>query len=371
MDMGLIGGNFIFFVIILGVLVTVHEYGHFWVARRHGIIVEIFSIGFGPELCGWIDKQGTKWRLAAIPLGGYVKFLGDMNAASYADQNTLQTIPKSQWSGLFALKPLWIRAAVVLAGPAANFLLAWLLIAGLLMLHGQPKQPSVIPAVASVVLKGSPAEEAGLQAGDLIVSLDNKTMNNFSDVSAWVRDHPGEDVKLVIERAGVIKQLDVEIGIITAEDGAQVGRLGVVNQSYDLVRMGPALALFEGGQIIWNTAGLMLVNIWEMVSGQSSVKDLGGLLRIAEYSGESARIGIFAFINFMAFMSINLGLLNLLPIPVLDGGHLAMYGYECIRGRPLGQKTQEFSFRVGLILIITLMVIVNGNDIVRILSNGS
>lgn len=350
------------FVAVIGPLVFVHELGHYLVGRWCGVKAEAFSIGFGPELFAWVDKRGTRWRIAALPLGGYVKFKGDMNAASMTDPAWLQ-LPAAERAQSFPAKPLWQRAAIVAAGPAINFLFAILILATFAFVHGESRTP----AVAGMVQPGSAAAQAGIQAGDRIVSLGGREMATFDDIRLYAQIRPGEPVAIVIERAGQTFERQGKVGSVTEDDGFgntfQIGRLGLapgdpVIESVSLLRA-PAVAVERTGQIVRT----MVETMGQIVSGGRSVKELGGPLKIAQVSGQAATMGLESFIFFAALISINLGFINLLPIPMLDGGHLLFYGIEAIQRRPVSEKVQEWAYKSGLAVLLTMMVLVTFNDL--------
>ncbi|TAJ75785.1 MAG: RIP metalloprotease, partial [Sphingobium sp.] len=328
------------FVAVIGPLVFVHELGHYLVGRWCGVKAEAFSIGFGPELFAWVDKRGTRWRVAALPLGGYVRFKGDMNAASMTDPAWLE-LPAAERAQSFPAKPLWQRAAIVAAGPAINFLFAILILATFAFVHGESRTP----AVAGQVQPGSAAAAAGILPGDRIVSLGGREMTTFDDIRLYAQIRPGEAVAMVIERDGRTFAKDGKIGSVTEDDGFgnkfQIGRLGLapgdpVVEPVSLLRA-PVVAVERTGQIVRT----MVETMGQIISGGRSVKELGGPLKIAQVSGQAATMGLESFIFFVALISINLGFINLLPIPMLDGGHLLFYGIEAVQRRPVSERVQE------------------------------
>ena len=351
------------FLIVLSVLVFVHEWGHYWVARRCGVRVDVFSIGFGPELFGWNDKSGTRWKVSALPLGGYVKMFGDADAASTPDNEMLGELTEEQREGAFQHKSLGQRAAVVAAGPAANFLFAIILLAGLFMVSGHPFPTSVV----GDVLPGSAAETAGLQPGDVIESVNGQDVQRFAEVSILVREADGDRLSLIVSRDG--EQLPVEavptLREIEAEDGSRL-ELPVLGISADTSVRDPLTAVIMAVEETVALTWFTIATIGEMIIGERGTEDIGGPIRIAEMSGTVAQIGLVAVIWFMAVLSINLGLINLFPIPMLDGGHLLFYGVEAVRGRPLGERAQEYGFRIGLALVLMLMVFATWNDLVHL-----
>ena len=350
------------FVAVIGPLVFVHELGHYLVGRWCGVKAEAFSIGFGPEIAAWVDKRGTRWRLGALPLGGYVRFKGDMNAASQTDPRWLE-MPASQRAESFPAKPLWQRAAIVAAGPAINFLFAFLILATFAFIHGESRTP----AVAGQVQPGSAAASAGIIAGDRIVSLNGRDMTTFDDIRLYAQIRPGEPVSIVIDRKGQRIEKQGAVGAVQEDDGFgnkfRIGRLGIapgapVIEPVSLLRA-PVVAVQRIGQIVRT----MVETLGQIIGGGRSVKELGGPLKIAEVSGQAATLGIESFVFFMALISINLGFINLLPIPMLDGGHLLFYGVEAIQRRPVSSQVQEWAYRSGLAVLLAMMVLVTFNDL--------
>lgn len=350
------------FVAVIGPLVFVHELGHYLVGRWCGVKAEAFSIGFGPEIAAWVDRRGTRWRLGALPLGGYVRFKGDMNAASQTDPRWLE-MPAAERAQSFPAKPLWQRAAIVAAGPAINFLFAILILATFAFVHGESRTP----AVAGQVQPGSAAAAAGIVTGDRIVSLNGREMATFDDIRMFAQIRPGEPVTIVIERKGRQFQRQGKVGAVEEGDGFgnkfRIGRLGIapgepVIEPVSLVRA-PVVAIERTGQIVRT----MVETLGQIVGGRRSVRELGGPLKIAEVSGQAATLGLESFVFFMALISINLGFINLLPIPMLDGGHLLFYGVEAIQRRPVSPQVQEWAYRSGLAVLLAMMVLVTFNDL--------
>jgi regulator of sigma E protease len=350
------------FVAVIGPLVFVHELGHYLVGRWCGVKAEAFSIGFGPELFAWVDKRGTRWRVAALPLGGYVRFKGDMNAASMTDPAWLQ-MPAKERAESFPAKPLWQRAAIVAAGPAINFLFAILIIATFAFVHGESRTP----AVAGVVEQGSAADAAGIQVGDRILSFNGRAMDTYTDMVMYTRIRPGEPVDVVIDRGGKRLEIQTRIGAVMEDDGFgqqyRVGRLGIGASDPVVERVGllraPVVAIERTGQIVRT----MVETLGQIVTGGRSVKELGGPLKIAQVSGQAATLGLESFIFFAALISINLGFINLLPIPMLDGGHLLFYGIEAVQRRPVSAQAQEWAYRSGLAVLMAMMLLVTFNDL--------
>ena len=353
-------------MLVLTVIVFVHEMGHYLVARWNGVAIQTFSIGFGPEIVGWNDRRGTRWRISAIPLGGYVRFVGDMNAASMPDPEAAASYPESMQPSLFVNKSVWQRIAIVAAGPVANFILTFLILYALLMGYGR----YVIPPVIGEVLPGGVAAEAGLLPGDTIVSVDGFGVAGFSDFQRLIATSPGREVVVVVDRGGspLTFRATPEIAEDTDQFGNKhrIGRLGVsrmVEQTdVTLYRPGPVEAVgmtVEEIRFIVQRTGAFLGDFFV---GRGDVEQLGGPVKIAKVSGEVATLGILALINLAALLSLNIGLFNLLPVPMLDGGHLLYYGIEAARGRPLSQRAQEMGFRVGFALVATLMIFTLLND---------
>ena len=444
------------FLILFTLLVFVHEMGHYSVARRNGVRVEVFSIGFGPELFGRDDRWGTRWKVCAIPLGGYVKMFGDADAASRPGE-AVQRLTPEQRRVSFYHKSVGQRAAIVFAGPAVNYLFAVLILALLFMTAGQRHTPAVVGAVipdgaaaraglragdtvvrfagraidrfeeieriallhpgetlrivvrrngadralaltpeprtlrdkhgnAEVygvlgavrmvapvvgrVLEGSAAAAAGLRTGDRIVAIDGKPVSTFQEVRTVVLAGPGKPMRLGILRNGrrTVVTVVPQRHVYTDSRGATrtVGRIGIGVAPPPLKRHGPIAALWAAVGETWSLTATTGTAIGQMFAGKREFRDFGGPLRIAEMSGDMAQIGLYPFIWFMAAISLSLCLINLLPVPMLDGGHLLYYGIEAIRGKPLGEKAQEYGFRIGMALVLTLMVVVTWNDLLRL-----
>jgi regulator of sigma E protease len=356
----------LWFVVILTVLVFVHEFGHYLIARWNGVRVEVFSIGFGPELFGWWDRAGTRWKFSTIPLGGYVKMFGDSDPSSGLPAAGLGRLASAEREVSFHYKRLGQRAAIVAAGPGANFLFAVLVLAVLFTTYGQPFTP---PEVGQVQ-PGSAAEQGGIQPGDVILKIDGRTVQRFEDVQQIVRLNPGVPMTIIVRRDGKEQTLNVTPSRTELTDRFgnhyQIGLLGIARSGMEYVKRDPATAIVQAGVETWDLTTGTLGALWQMVQGTRGTDELGGPLRIAQMSGEVAQSGVVAVLWFMAVLSINLGLINLFPVPVLDGGHLLFYAAEAVRGKPLGQRAQEYGFRIGLALVLTLMVFATWNDIVHL-----
>ena len=350
------------FLVVLTVLVFVHEFGHYWIARRNGVKIEVFSIGFGPELFGWWDRAGTRWKFSALPLGGYVKMFGDSDATSGLPMSGLSRLTAAEREVSFPCKPLGQRAAIVAGGPLANFLFAIVVLAVLFMTYGQP----FTPAEVGQVVPGSAAEAGGMQTGDTVVSIDGKGIDRFEDMQQLVRLNPDVPMTILVRRDQQMVTLHVTPRLVEETDRLgrhQIGQLGIRGGGTKYVRHNPVSAVAHAVEETWNLSATTLGAMWQMVIGKRSTDELGGPLKIAQLSGEMIQLGFGPLLWFMAVLSVNLGLINLFPVPVLDGGHLLFYAAEAIRGKPLGQRAQEYGFRLGLALVLTLMVFATWNDV--------
>ncbi len=352
------------FLIALTILVFVHEFGHFQVARWCGVKVDAFSIGFGPELFGWYDRYGTRWKFAAIPLGGYVKMHGDTNAAS-APVGLDDAMPEEEKRYSFPHKSLRQRAAIVAAGPASNYAFAVVVMALLFMSYGQPYSPAHV----SIVQSESAAMEAGLQEGDVITHIDGRSIAAFSDMQRIVRRSAGVPLTFTINRNGDILDIIIipNIHEITDNfgDTHKFGLIGVQTTEMEVRRLTVLSAFPEAIKRTVEITSDIFTALYEIITGQRSFKELGGPVKIAQVSGDVAAISFSAFVMFLALLSINLGLINLLPIPALDGGHLVNYFFEWVRGKPLSQKLQEVTAMAGMGFILFLIVMVTWNDLSR------
>jgi regulator of sigma E protease len=371
-SVGSFGGSFLSyalpFLFVLTIVVFFHELGHFWVARRCGVKIDAFSIGFGPELFGFYDRHGTRWRFAAIPLGGYVRFYGDDSAASTPDQTALSRMNDAERKQSFFYKPVAQRAAIVAAGPIANFILAILIFAGIFMLYG--KQAS--PARVDTVIAESAAAKAGFKSGDLVLTIDGKNIETFTDMQRIVSISPDQTLAFVVDRDGKQIALSATPALDEHKDRfgnvTRVGRLGITAKMGAPVRVGPLTALSMGAAETWFVVDRTFAYIGGIFAGRESADQLGGPLRIAQVSGQVASISFTALMHLTAVLSVSIGLLNLFPVPMLDGGHLLFYAYEAVRGRPLSEKAQEMGFRIGLALVIMLMVFATWNDLLHFAS---
>lgn len=350
------------FLLVLGPLVFLHELGHYLVGRWCGVKADVFSIGFGKELVGWTDKRGTRWKLSLLPLGGYVQFAGDMSPTSKPSAEWL-ALPAEERNRTFQAKRLWQRALIVLAGPVTNLLVALVILSGFTLAYGK----LVVPPVVGVIQPGSVAQAAGMKVGDRIVSLRGAGVDTFMDVKLTVAQHPGEPLDVVVERGGRRLPLRAVAGVKTESDRfgnvQKIGFMGIGPASVQVVRVGPLEAVADGARQMRSIVDMMVTGIVQIVSGQREVKELGGPIKIAKFSGEQLVSGWQPFVFFVALISINLGFINLLPIPVLDGGHLAFYLAEAVRRRPVSARGQEWAFCAGLALVVVLMVVVTVNDV--------
>jgi regulator of sigma E protease len=356
------------FIALIVVVVFIHEYGHFYFAKRFGVGVTDFSIGFGKEMFGWNDKSGTRWKVCVIPLGGYVKFFGDRNVYSQADnEKIIKEYSKEDQDKLFVLKPLYQRALIVFGGPLANFLLAILIFFSVYTFAGK----DFTPAVINEVQKDSPAMVAGLKDNDIIVSIDGNKVKSIMEVSKFIMMSTDEFINFTINRYDQDLIFKVKPNLVESEDdfGNKVTKrmigikLGAYNNEVNHVKLGPAKALFYAVNEVYFVSTSSLKYIGSMLTGKGDSSQLGGPIRIAKISGQVAEFGILPFISLMAYISISLGLINLFPIPMLDGGHLMFYGIEKVLGRPLSQKTQEGFFRIGMFLLLSLMFFTTFNDL--------
>jgi regulator of sigma E protease len=353
------------FPLMLGPLVFIHELGHYLVARWCGIKSEVFSIGFGSEIAGWTDKQGTRWKLGWIPLGGYVRFAGDMNPASQPDPAWL-ALPAEERKRTFQAKPLWQRALVVVAGPFANFLLAFLILMGFALAYGTDRTPSTIAEVEA----NTAASTAGLQVGDRITAIGGRPMATFDDLVMYIQLRAGDHVRVEFERAGVAMARDVVIGTDHRKDKfgneADVGLLGIKPPKPVFVQVSvleaPGIAFDEVRDIIRQTGE----GLGQLISGRRPIKDMSGVVGMAKLSGEQLSLGWDYFVWLVALISINLGFINLLPVPMLDGGHLLFYAIEAVRRRPVTPAIQEWAYRGGLAAILLLFLVVTFNDLGKV-----
>ena len=357
------------FIIVLTIVVFFHELGHFYVARRCGVAVEVFSVGFGRPLASWYDKHGTQWKIGWMPLGGYVKFLGDENAASAPDTEAINKMDAKTRKNTLFDKPLGQRAAVVAAGPMANFLLAIIIFAGLYAVLGQ----RVTDPVVGEVVAESAAERAGFQPGDLITAIDDTKVQTFAEVRRIVTVNADTELMFEIQRDGNMLLLPATPDWYLETDRFgnefRIGRLGVSVALDDAnarhVRYNPVTAVWMGVKESYFIIDQTFTVLGRIITGRESAESLGGPIRIAQLSGQAASLGLVALINLTAVLSVSIGLVNLFPIPMLDGGHLMFYAYEAVAGKPMPEKVQEVGMRIGLSLVLALFIFVTWNDITR------
>ena len=356
------------FIVLILVVVFIHEYGHYYFAKKYGVKVTDFSIGFGKELFGWNDKLGTRWKICWIPLGGYVKFFGDRNVFSQSDQEEIiKKYSEEERKKLFILKPLYQRSLIVAAGPIANFILAIVIFLFIYMFVGK----DFTPAVINEVQKDSPAEVAGLMKNDVILEIDGTEVKSILDVSKLITMSTSDFIDFKVSRYDQDVLLKVKPNIVETEDnlGNKINKrmigimVGPYNNKVNHVKLGPAKALYYSLNEVYFVTISSLKYLGSILTGSGDSSQLGGPIRIAKITGQVAQFGIVPFLSIMAYISISLGLINLFPIPLLDGGHLMFYGFEKILGRPLSQKTQEGFFRIGMFLLIFLMFFATYNDL--------
>jgi regulator of sigma E protease len=360
----------IMFLLVLTLVVFIHELGHFLVARWCGVTVKAFSIGFGPEIYGFYDKHGTRWRFAWIPLGGYVKFVDDDNPASTQPASGPKGLTPSERAGAFHSKSVGARAAVVVAGPLANFLLAVVLYAALNAVVGVRMMPAVVDAVVA----GSPAEQAGFKAGDKIVAINNEKIGRFEDLQRIVGSNGGRELTFVVERDG--RDISITATPKLDEQRDAFGRtfkrglIGIQRSvspgSVTTKHVGVPEAIMLGVEETYQNIAQTMSGIGDILTRRQSADQMGGPIMMAEVTAKVAELGFDPLLRWIAFISANIGFLNLLPIPVLDGGHLMFYAYEAVRGKPAGERLQQMGFQVGLALLMMLMVFVNFNDIMNV-----
>jgi regulator of sigma E protease len=368
------GGGFIGsvlpFLFVLTIVVFFHELGHFLVARWCGVRVLTFSVGFGPEIVGFNDRHGTRWKLSAIPLGGYVKFFGDENAASVPDQATTAGMTESEKRESFHHQKVRSRAAIVAAGPIANFILAIVIFTAVFMVYGKQSTTARVDSIQPE----SAAAAAGFKPGDVVVDINGRKIANFADMQRIVGVNAGQPLEVTVDRAGSRVVLKATPALREIKDNfGNVHRLGVLGISRsnapDEIRtekVGPVDALVLGADKTWFVVEQTMSYLGRMIAGRESADQLGGPIRIAQVSGQVATLGFGPILDLAAVLSVSIGLLNLFPIPLLDGGHLLFYLIEAVRGRPLSERAQEMGFRIGLAFVLMLMVFATFNDIMHL-----
>ncbi len=365
-SLGSLGGSYtswiLPFLFILTIIVFFHELGHFLVARLCGIKVLVFSIGFGPELVGFYDRRGTRWKISAIPLGGYVKFFGDENEASVPDASTLAAMTEEERKQSFPGQPVGARAAVVAAGPIANFILAIVIFAGVSIGFGKPAmvdgKPVVLPRIASIQA-GTPAEAAGFVVHDRIVAIDGNSVDSFSEIQRLVGASRGRSLTFDVDRNG--SRIAINAAPIEKDQKWVLGITGEL----EMEPVGFVDAMSSGVERTWFIVETTMVYLRDLVLGRQSVDQIGGVIKIAQISAEVARNGVDALLTWTAALSVSIGLLNLFPIPLLDGGHLMFYSIEAVRGRPLSERAQDVGFRIGLAIVLMLLIFTIVNDLLH------
>lgn len=368
---GFLTGYIVPFVLVLSLLVFVHEMGHYLVGRWSGIKILAFSIGFGPELVGFNDRHGTRWKLSAIPLGGYVRFFGDADAASKPDEEELSTLTPEERAQTLSGAKLWKRAATVAAGPIANFILAIAIFSVIFAIYGRPLADPVVAEVKA----DSAAAEAGVLPGDVLVALDGKSVSTFDDVVRYVSVRPELPIVVTIRRADLTLDLQMVPRRTEMTDRfgnkMEIGLIGIVtNQqsgNFRVEKLTPLQSVGEGARQTWHVVTGTFDYLSNLVTGRMNADQLGGPVRVAQASGQMATLGVAALLQLAAVLSVSIGLLNLMPIPVLDGGHLILYALEALRGKPVSANAQEIAFRIGMAMILSLMVFATWNDISRLI----
>ncbi|MBB3929039.1 regulator of sigma E protease [Kaistia hirudinis] len=365
-------GYIIPFLFVLTLVVFFHELGHFLVARWCGVRVKAFSIGFGPEIVGFNDRHGTRWKISALPLGGYVRFFGDEDAASTPDRDALEAMSEEERRSSFFGKSVWQRAAIVAAGPIANFLLAIVIFAAIFALYGR----EITSARVDQVVAGSAAEQAGLQSGDVVLAIDGTTIESFNDLQRVVSVNADTPLTVLVERGGQKLTLTAtpQRKEVTDRFGNvhRVGQLGISRNGsaadVKVQRFSVPEAVWLGARETWFVVDRTFSYIGGLFAGRESTDELGGMIRVAQVSGQVATLGFVALVNLAAVLSVSIGLLNLFPIPMLDGGHLMFYAVEALRGRPLSARAQDIGFRIGLAAVVMLMIFTTWNDIIHLTS---
>ena len=358
------------FLFVLSLVVFFHELGHFLVARWCGVRVLVFSIGFGPEIVGFNDRHGTRWKISAIPLGGFVKFFGDENAASVPDSARLAVMDADERAHSFMFQPVAKRAAIVVAGPLANFVLAIVIFAGVFMLYGKQTMSARVDSVQA----DSAAAEAGFKAGDVVVAINGRPIENFTEMQRIVGSSAGEMLAVTVDRDGSQLVLNAKPALKEVKDNfGNVQRVGILGISRSMAPedlklhpVAPPHAVVLAVQETWSVIERTLGYIGGVIAGREAANQLGGPIRIAQMSGQVASFGFVPLIQLAAVLSVSIGLLNLFPIPLLDGGHLLFYLIEGVRGRPLSERAQEVGFRIGLAIVLMLMIFATFNDIVHL-----
>jgi regulator of sigma E protease len=366
-------GYIVPFLFVLTIVVFFHELGHFLIARLCGIRVLTFSLGFGPELLGFTDRTGTRWKLSAVPLGGYVKFFGDENAASAPDMDALADMPEEERRLAFPAQPVAARAAVVVAGPLANFVLAIVIFAGIFMIYGKQSTSARVDSIQT----GSAAEAAGFVPGDLVLSIDGRRIDSFAEMQRIISTNADQTLRILVDRGGAQVTLKATPALKEMKDNfGNVHRIGVLGITRSMApgdlkteKVPPLTAVRLGAEETWFVIDRTLSYIGGVIVGREATDQLGGPIRIAQVSGQVATAGIVALLHLAAVLSVSIGLLNLFPVPLLDGGHLLFYAIEAVRGKPLSERAQELGFRIGFAIVVMLMIFATFNDILHLASS--
>jgi regulator of sigma E protease len=361
-----IATNISSFLVVLLIVVVIHELGHYLVARFFGVHITVFSVGFGKELFGFTDRHQTRWRLSAIPLGGYVRMFGDRSIASQTDHDVLQSMPMELRSKAFAAKPLYAKSLIVLAGPVANLLLTIFLLIGIFSFEGK----NIFPPIVGGLLVDGPAAKAGLQVGDRIISVNNIEISDFKEISRYIRNENGQSLSVRVERdSGKIENYNIA-PIMSLSSGKKAASshwiIGIEAPKPQHISLSVSGAFIEAVTQTTYMSKEIIKAIGQLVSSVSGFKQLSGPITMAEYSGKAAREGFIVLLWYMAIISVNLGIFNLLPIPVLDGGHLLIYALNAVRRRPLSPRVEGQLFKVGLVVLAVLMIVSLGNDVFRL-----
>jgi regulator of sigma E protease len=351
------------FIVIMSVIVFIHEFGHYYIAKISGVKIETFSIGFGREIFGWNDKSGTRWKISLLPMGGYVKMFGDVNPASAPDTDKINAFTESEKKIAFHTKPLSIKAAIVAAGPIANFVLAIVIMAFMFNHYGKPTTLSQVSAVS----ENSAASEAGILPGDVITQMDSEKVDSFADIQRIISLNTGTPVAISLKRHEEVINVVAIPKFSEREDlfGNKIKSpmLGIASNEISYQKLGIGESIGEAFTETYHISAGTLKAIGQMILGQRSAKEISGPIGIAKYSGQSFDKGAATVFWFMVVLSINLGLINLFPIPVLDGGHLMYYAIEALRGKPMADKIQQYGFKIGIALVLTLAIFAIFNDI--------
>lgn len=362
--------NVFWFLVVITIVVFIHEYGHYIIARLNNVKIDVFSIGFGKEIWGYTDRNGTRWKICPFPFGGYVKMHGDADASSKPDFKKLKKLTKAEKAQSFYFKKLPQKAAIVFAGPLFNYLSAIIILAGLFWMTGKVFGPAEI----SKIMEDTPAQTSGLMVGDLILEVDNEKVDSFEDVRNKVILNTGKEIMLTISRNGAVKEISLTPKMRKTKDAfgneIELPVIGIVADKVELRKLNLLQASSEAVKETYNISANMLKALGQIITGMRSSDQLGGPIKIAQYSGQSASSGFYGFMFFIALISINLGLINLFPIPMLDGGHLMYYLIEQVQGKAVSEKIQMIGFRIGFALLIALMLYVTFNDINSLLKVG-